>query len=77
MRELKLDLTKENFYFMGKILYKQEGKEHDGFGEFEVDYIYLCKVNEENISFTPVPEEIDAVKWASEEELDTFIKGEI
>lgn len=57
---------------MNKILYKQKGFNEE-FGEFEVDYVYLSKV-ENKINFNAVPEEIADVKWLSRNELPLFIE---
>jgi isopentenyldiphosphate isomerase len=77
MRELTLDLTHQSFYFMRKIFYKQEAKEVEGFGEYEVDYVFVCKLATDTLDFTPVPEEIDQACWISQEKLPIFMKEEI
>lgn len=40
---------------MGKIYYKQEAKEVEGYGEYEVDYVFLCKLKEEKLDYVAVP----------------------
>lgn len=51
-----MDLTKETFYFVDKIVYKAFGTEKEGFGEYEVDYIFLCKVNTPDVKYELVEE---------------------
>ena len=44
-REFRMDTHHLPFYFMKKILYKQKGYREE-FGEYEVDYVYLCKIKQ-------------------------------
>lgn len=46
-----MDLTKEKFYFVDKILYKAFGGENEEFGEYEVDYVFLCKINTTDVKY--------------------------
>ena len=74
MRELTLQISHLPFYFMGKIYYKQEAREVEGFGEYEVDYVFLCKLKEETLNYVAVPEEIAETKWIARHELPNFMK---
>lgn len=51
-----MDLTKEIFFFVDKILYKAFGTENECFGEYEVDYIFLCKLNTPDVKYELVKE---------------------
>lgn len=73
IRELKMHIPDQKFYFMEKILYKKEGPTGHKFGEYEVDYVFLGKL-EEKVEYTPVPAEIDSLAWVSQEEMPTFIE---
>lgn len=56
IRELGMHIPNQEFYFMEKILYKKEGAGGlNDFGEYEVDYVYLSKLEGE-VNFKPVPE---------------------
>lgn len=45
LRELRMQVPEQKFYFMEKILYKKEGAEGTQFGEYEVDYVYLGRLS--------------------------------
>jgi len=63
-RELQVDLSQLPFYYKDKIVYKQEGTgEREGYGEFEVDYVYLAKVDSAKFACRPVASEISELKW--------------
>ena len=42
-----MDLTAHKFYLVDKILYKAEGRRDEQFGEYEMDYVFLCKLKEQ------------------------------
>jgi isopentenyldiphosphate isomerase len=46
-----MDLTKEKFFFVDKILYKAYGNPSEQFGEYEVDYVFLCKLNTTDVQY--------------------------
>ena len=69
-----MDLTAQNFYFVDKILYKALGEQGTQFGEYEVDYIYLCKLDKETVPYEAVPEEVCEVEWVAKSELKQFIE---
>lgn len=57
---------------MEKILYKKEGVEGSKFGEFEVDYVYLGKL-QEKAKYNAVQHEIADLAWVSRDELPIFM----
>ena len=73
IRELKMSIPDQNFHFMEKILYKKEGAVGSKFGEYEVDYVFLGKL-ESKVEYTPVPEEIDSLFWVEKEGMPNFIE---
>jgi isopentenyldiphosphate isomerase len=59
-------------------MYKQPGlADNEGFGEFEVDYVYLYKTNSSSLNYEAVPEEIADLKWITKEELPPFMEETI
>ena len=73
IRELKMSIPDQKFSFMEKILYKKEGPTGQKFGEYEVDYVFLGKLEKE-VEYTPVPSEIDSLAWVGKEEMPNFIE---
>ena len=43
-------------------------------GEHEIDYVLLAKVNKESLTIKPHPDEVDDVKWVSKDELEEEMK---
>jgi len=59
---------------MEKILYKKEGEGNvNSYGEFEVDYVFLAKLEDE-VPFKPVPEEIAEINWIKQKDFPNFVE---
>ncbi len=72
-----MDLTQEKFYFVDKILYKAFANEKEGFGEYEVDYIFLCKLNTTDVNYELVKDEISEVEWVARSDLSSFVQRKL
>ena len=72
-----MDLTNQKFYFVDKILYKTFGTEKETFGEYEVDYIFLCKLNTPDVKYELVKDEISEVEWVSRKDLGDFVSRKL
>ena len=57
---------------MEKILYKKEGPVGHKFGQYEVDYVFLGKLQGQP-RYAAVPEEIDDLAWVQRQEMPRFI----
>jgi isopentenyldiphosphate isomerase len=68
-----MDLTKEKFHLVDKILYKAFGEDNQEFGEYEVDYVFLCKLATKDVEYEIVKEEISEVEWVAKSELKNWI----
>jgi isopentenyldiphosphate isomerase len=62
----------QKFYFMEKILYKKEGVKGTIYGEYEVDYVFLGKLDS-NIHFKAIPAEVEDTAWVAKDQMDSFI----
>lgn len=69
-----MDLKREQFFLVDKILYKASGRENEIFGEYELDYVYLCKLKSQSVSFKLVPEEVCEVEWVKKENVREFVE---
>jgi isopentenyldiphosphate isomerase len=56
-------------------LYKAYGKEE--FGEYEVDYVFLCKLNTEDVKYDIVKEEISEVEWVGYTQLTNWMDQKV
>jgi len=64
-------LPKDIFY-LTRILYRDPGR--GGWGEHELDYVLFLKTNMDRLTFTPNPEEVQAVEWLKKEHLQEFFR---
>jgi isopentenyldiphosphate isomerase len=69
-----MDLKTENFYLVDKICYKAEGRENEEFGEFEVDYVFLSKVDTEP-KYEMISEEVCEVAWVPRNGMEEFLES--
>eukprot|EP01080_Neovahlkampfia_damariscottae_P004122 gene4122-7408_t len=65
----------ENFEFLTKILY--QSKYNDKWGEYELDYIFIVKLSNENdFKLQVCPEEVKAVEFVNKTKLKEILKNE-
>lgn len=66
---IKVDKTEE-FKLVDKFIYKS--KSYDGWGEYELDYVFLLRKDLESVN--PNVEEIGETAWVGKDELREFLK---
>lgn len=52
-----INMTGEEFRFVKKVLYKEEGSAEEQYGEYEMDHIFLCRISDPKAA-KPVASEI-------------------
>ncbi|CAD8147329.1 unnamed protein product [Paramecium octaurelia] len=70
--ELNFDLKDTPIELVQKIIYS--AKDNEEFGEYELDYIYFAKIQQDQPRINGNPQEIQDCKWVSLDEFDQFSK---
>ncbi|CAD8114747.1 unnamed protein product [Paramecium sonneborni] len=70
LAELNFDIKDTKIELIQKIIYS--AKDSDQFGEYELDYIYFAKLEQEQPKIEWNPEEVQDCKWLSQREFLQF-----